>query len=350
MALTFEELHTGTDHERVVRARDAGAAYDAVIAVHSTAAGRAVGGTRLWRYDSFDAAVTDALRLSRGMTFKCLMARVPLGGGKSVILRGAEPLDRVRLLEAHGDAIEALNGIYSTGEDVGTTPADMATVARRTRYVAGLPGKGGDPSPYTARGVIAALDACANAHWGSARLEGKSAAIQGCGAVGAPLARALAARGARLILCDVDTSRARRLADELHADLSDPERIWDTPADIFSPCALGGVLNESTIPRLACSIIAGSANNQLSTPEDGMRLFRRGIRYAVDYVANAGGLLSGCREMLGWSERQVDDGLAGIGETMREVLAAARQAEIPESEAADRLALERLEALRPSNG
>ena len=347
MTPTFEELHTGTDHERVVRARDAGAGYDAIIAVHSTAAGRAVGGTRVWRYDSFDAALTDALRLSRGMTFKCLMAHVPMGGGKSVILRGPEPIDRVKLFEAHGEAIEALGGIYSTGEDVGTTPADMAIVARRTRYVAGLPDKGGAPSPYTARGVIAALDACAHDRWGSTSLEEKVVAIQGCGAVGAPLARGLAARGARLILCDVDAARARCLADELHAELSEPERIWDAPADIFSPCALGGVLNESSIPRLKCSIIAGSANNQLATPDDGARLFKRGIRYAVDYVANAGGLLSGCREMLGWSERQVEDGLAKIGETMRELLAAARRAEIPESEAADRLALERFRALRP---
>lgn len=346
MAPTLEDLHTGTEHERVVRARDPAAGYDAVIAVHSTTAGRAVGGTRLWRYDSLDAAVTDALRLSRGMTIKCLMAKVPLGGGKSVILRGPEPIDRERLLEAHGEAIEALRGTYSTGEDVGTTPADMAIVARRTRYVAGLPDRGGDPSPYTARGVIAALDACARAQWGSTGLEGRSAAIQGCGAVGAPLARELAARGARLILCDVDAARAKRLADELHAELSDPERIYDAPVDLFSPCALGGVLSESTISRLRCSIIAGSANNQLATSEDGKRLSARGIRYAVDYVANAGGLLSGCREMLGWSDSQVDDGLIGIGETMSEVLAIARKDGIPESEGADNLALARLGSLR----
>lgn len=348
MPLIFEELHPGTDHERVVRVRDAGAGYDAVIAVHSSAAGRAVGGTRFWRYDSFESALNDALRLSRGMTLKCLMARLPLGGGKSVILRGPDPIDRVALFEAHGLAIEALDGAFSTGEDVGTSPADMAIVARKTRHVAGLPDRSGDPSPYTARGVITALEACAEGLWGSVRLEGKTVALQGCGAVGAPLARGLAARGARLILCDVDAVRAGTLAKELRADLVEPDRIWDADADIFSPCALGGSLSRTTIPRLKCAIVAGSANNQLATDDDGARLHARGIRYAVDYVANAGGLLSGCREALGWSERQMDEGLARIGETMREVLAAAREARIPESEAADRIAWERLRTIRGS--
>ncbi len=348
MPPTIEDLRTGTDHERVMRARDPGAGYDAIIAVHSTAAGRAVGGTRLWRYDSFDDALTDALRLSRGMTFKCLMARVPLGGGKSVILRGPDPIDRVGLLEAHGEAIEALGGIYSTGEDVGTTPDDMAILARRTRWVAGLPGKSGDPSPWTARGVLAALDACAEFHWGKAALDGRTVALQGCGAVGAPLARLMSARGARLILCDVDPARARGLAGELGAEVVNPDRIWDAQADVVAPCALGGVLNEDTIPRLKCSIVAGSANNQLATPEDGMRLFARGIRYAVDYVANAGGLLSGCGEMLACSRQQTEEGIAGIGRTMSAVLDASGRLGIPESEAADRLALERLEAIRSS--
>jgi leucine dehydrogenase len=241
-----------------------------------------------------------------------------------------------------------MGGTYSTGEDVGTTPDDMAIIARRTPYVAGVPGRTGDPSPYTARGVIAALDACAEAQWGSTKLDGRVVSIQGCGAVGAPLARELAARGVRLILCDVDAGRARRLADELGGEVVPPDRIYDAPADVFAPCALGASLNESTIPRLKCSIVAGSANNQLAAPEDGMRLFKRGIRYAVDYVANAGGLLSGCREMLGWSESQLDEGLVAIGGTMREVLAVARRAEIPESEAADRLARERLAAIQTS--
>jgi len=349
----MEELHPGTDHERVVFCRDEEAGYRAVIAIHSTAAGPAVGGTRLWSYPREEDAVIDALRLSRGMTYKNAMAGLPFGGGKSVILAAGagEGMDREALFLAHGRAVERLGGQYITAEDVGTSPADMAILRRETRHVGGLPDRSGDPSPVTARGVAQGIRAAAFHRWGSDVLAGRTVAIQGCGSVGFHLARELDALGARLVVADVDAGRVRRTVEETGAGTVAPDAIFDVAADLFAPCALGGILNAETIPRLRAEIVAGAANNQLREPADGDRLRERGILYAPDYVINAGGVLGGGgRELLGWSEEETRARVDGIYDTLLAVLRLAAAGGVSPHVAADRLAEERLAALRRTRG
>ncbi len=341
MSLTLEDLATATDHERVVFCRDPEAGYRAVIAIHSTAAGPAVGGTRYWTYASEPEAVTDALRLSRGMTFKNVMAGLPLGGGKSVVLREVSQ-DREALFRAHGRAIERLGGLYTAGEDVGTSPADMEILRTETAHVAGILG---DPSPDTAHGVVRAMRAAALHRWGSEDLAGRTVAIQGCGHVGFLLARELAAAGARLRVADLDPERVRRTVEASGAEAVDPAEIQSVEADLFAPCALGGILNAETIPSLRVEIVAGAANNQLWEDEDGGRLGDWGILYVPDYVANAGGVIGGCREILGWSEEETRERIERIYDTLSSVLRLARAEGIPPHAAADRLAGERLAAL-----
>jgi leucine dehydrogenase len=341
MSLTLEDIQTGTDHERVVFCRDPEAGYRAVIAIHSTAAGPAVGGTRYWTYTGEPEAVTDALRLSRGMTFKNVMAGLPLGGGKSVILRHVSQ-DREALFRAHGRAIERLGGLYTAGEDVGTSPADMEILRTETAHVAGILG---DPSPDTARGVLRAMSAAALHRWGSADLGGRTVAIQGCGNVGFHLARELAAAGARLKVADLDPAKVRRTVETTGAEAVDPDEIQNAAADVFAPCALGGILNAETIPNLRVEIVAGAANNQLWEDEDGGRLRDWGILYVPDYIANAGGVIGGCREILGWSQSETRARIERIYDTLSTVLQLARAEGIPPHAAADRLAGERLAAL-----
>jgi leucine dehydrogenase len=346
----MEELHPGTDHERVVFCRDDEAGYRAVIAIHSTAAGPAVGGTRLWSYPREEDAVTDALRLSRGMTYKNAMAGLPFGGGKSVIL-AAEKMDREAILLAHGRAIERLGGQYITAEDVGTSPADMAILLRETRHVGGLPDRSGDPSPVTAHGVAQGIRAAAFHRWGSDALAGRTVTIQGCGHVGFHLAQELHGLGARLVVTDIDPGRVRRTVEATGAEAVAPDAIFDVAADLFAPCALGGILNEEIIPRLRVEIVAGAANNQLGEPADGDRLRARGILYAPDYVINAGGVLGGGgREWLGWSDEETWKRVDGIYDTLLEVLRLADAGNVAPHVAADRLAEERLEALRRTRG
>jgi leucine dehydrogenase len=346
MTTTMQELSPETDHERVVFCRDPEAGYRGVIAVHSTAAGPATGGTRLWSYATEDEAVEDALRLSRGMTYKSAMAGLPLGGAKSVILRDAEAIDREALFRAHGRFIELLGGLYVTGEDVGTSPADMEVVRRETAHVAGV---ADDPSPFTAHGVFLALRAAALHRWGSDDLAGRTVAIQGCGNVGFHLARELGAAGARLVVADVDAERVERTVEATGASAVRAEEIFDAAADVFAPCALGGALNAETIQRLRVEIVAGAANNQLLEEADGDRLHARGILYAPDYVANAGGIIIlGGREILGWGEETVLARIEAIYDTMAEVLRLAREQEMPPHAAADRLAERRLAQLTPA--
>jgi leucine dehydrogenase len=341
MTLTTEELSTGTDHERVVFCRDPEAGYRGVIAVHSTAAGPAAGGTRFWTYATEDEAIQDALRLSRGMTYKNVMAGLPVGGGKSVILRDGA-VDREALFLAHGRAVEQLGGLYTAGEDVGTSPEDMAVMLRETRYVAGL----SDPSPNTARGVRRAIQAAVLHRWGSDDLAGRTVAIQGCGNVGFHLALELQRAGVALVVSDVDPGRVRKTVAATRARAVEPEEIYGVEADVFAPCALGGILNAESIPRLrAAAIVAGAANNQLRNPEDGDRLRAQGILYAPDYIVNAGGVIGGCREILGWGEEDVKRRIEGIYDTLLAVLRLAETEGLPPHAAADRLAEERLASL-----
>lgn len=342
MTATIEELSTNTDHERVLFCRDPEAGYRGVIALHSTAAGPAAGGTRLWAYESEEAAVEDALRLSRGMTYKNVMAGLPIGGGKSVIFR-EENMDREAVFRAHGRFVERLGGRYVTAEDVGTSPADMEVIRRETAHVAGV---AVDPSPRTAHGVVRAMRAAALHRWGSDDLAGRTVALQGCGNVGFHLALELKGMGAGLVVTDVDPGRVRRTVEATGARAVEPEAIFDAQADVFAPCALGGVLNPETIPRLSVEIVAGAANNQLRGPEDGGRLRERDILYVPDYVANAGGVIGGCAELLGWSDGVVKERVERIYDTLLEVLRLAGEQDVPPHAAADRLVERRLADLQ----
>lgn len=313
----------GMRHEQVVVARDPSCGYQAVVALHSTVLGPAVGGTRLWRYPAFADAVSDALRLSYGMTLKCAVAGLPMGGGKSVILSDAPGFRRREALRAHGRVVQALGGRYLTAEDVGTTPADMAEIRRETPYVGGLESGAGDPSPYTALGVLRAMQAAAERLWGTDGLAGRTVALQGCGSVGAHLARLLRRAGAEVVVADLDAERARGVAEEVGARVVPAEEILSVEADVLAPCALGGVLSAETIPALRVRVVAGAANDQLGRPEDAAALLERGILYVPDFVANAGGVISGSRDLCGWTEARADAAIDGIGETTRTLLAAA---------------------------
>jgi leucine dehydrogenase len=266
------------------------------IALHDPTLGPPTGGTRYNVYDSPGEALTDALRLAEGMTAKWAVVGVPFGGGKAVIAPPG-PLaeaERRALLARYGALVEGLRGAFVTGEDLGTTPEDMRVVASATRFVLG--GHGGatptDPGPFTAHGVAAALCASLAHLEGSGAVAGRRVAIQGLGDVGTPLARRLHAAGAALVLADVDGDRARALAGELGAEVVEPSAVYDVACDVFAPCAVGAVVNAETIPRLACRVVCGSANNQLAEDADAERLRRRGILYAPDYVANAGGAIA----------------------------------------------------------
>jgi leucine dehydrogenase len=326
-------------HEQVVFCIDSAAGYRSIIAIHSTVLGPAVGGTRLWRYDTESDALDDALRLSRGMTYKNALAGLPFGGGKAVILRPADGFDRSALFGAHGRFIERLGGNFISGEDVGVTVADIEIVREATTHVAGIAHRAGDPSPFTARGVHAAMRACAQHRWGAPDLAGRTVALQGCGAVARELARLLDADGARLIVCDVDAGKAERLVAESRATLVEPDAIYDADTDIFAPCALGGVLNDATLPRLRAGIVAGAANNQLLDPRHGRDIEARGITYAPDYVANAGGVIAGSTiDLLSGTMALALERVDAIFETVKRIFELAREMSVPASDAADVLA------------
>jgi leucine dehydrogenase len=340
--MEITEKVTNTDHETVLIGRDAESGYHGIIAIHNTSLGPAVGGTRFWNYVSEEEALTDALRLSHGMTYKNALAGVPLGGGKSIIIGDNKAANREALLHAHGRFVDTLQGRYITAEDVGTSPADMEIVRRETRYVAGLLGGSGDPSPFTARGVFRAIQASAKFRWNSDELSGVTVALQGCGNVGYNLAKLLHEAGAKLIVTDVDENNLSRVVDEMAVATVQPDEIFRVPADVFAPCALGGVINDQTIPQLQVQIVSGAANNQLLEERHGAMLRERDILYAPDYVANAGGVLNGCRELFGW---KAEDSLLKIDEiydTTLRIFESAEAQGLTTNKAADRLAEERL--------
>jgi leucine dehydrogenase len=329
-------------YERVVWGVDEESGYHGIVVIHSTALGPAVGGTRYWTYPGEAAALTDALRLARGMTYKNALAGLPCGGGKSIILRNGH-VDREKLFRAHGRLVETFAGKYITAEDVGTGPADMEYILAETKNVAGLQGRSGDPSPKTARGVFRAMQAAAKHEWGDDNLRGKTVAIQGCGHVGYYLAAELHRAGAKLIVTDVDPVRADRVVKEFGATAVAPDSIFSVAADIFAPCALGGILNDETIPQLSAKLVVGAANNQLLDPRHGDLLRKRGILYAPDYAANAGGVINGsCIEMLGWDAKRTSRKIDAIYDTLLKIFEIADHEKIATSRAADRLVEERL--------
>ncbi len=336
------EKEAGLEHERLLLGFDPSVGYRGLIAIHSTALGPAVGGTRFWNYASEEEAVTDALRLSRGMTYKNALAGIPLGGGKSVIIGDNRTTEREPLFRAHGRFVETLGGSYITAEDVGTSPSDIAYVSLETRHVGGLLERSGDPSPNTARGVFRAIQAAAKWRWNADDLKGRRVVIQGCGNVGRNLARELRNAGASLIVSDTDEERVSRVVAECGAEVVEPAEVFDTEADIFAPCALGGVLNDETIPRLKVEIVAGAANNQLLEARHGDALEARGILYAPDYAANAGGIIGGCVELLGWDRPRARRQVEELYDTLLHLFALAQSEGVPTHLAADRLAEQRL--------
>ena len=290
-------------HEEVLFVTDEKCGLRAIIALHSTHLGPAAGGCRFWHYAKDEEALVDALRLSRGMSYKNAMAGLPLGGGKSVILADEDRTKTPDMLHAFGKAVEHLGGRYVTAEDVGMSVADMIEVARSTKFVAGLPNSegdvGGDPGPHTSLGVFLGIKAAVKWALGKDSLNGLHIALQGAGSVATGVALHACAEGARLSIADIDEEKARKLADKSGGKVVSPDEILGLEADVLSPCALGAILNETTIPELKVPVVAGAANNQLATPQDGDRLLERQILYAPDYVINAGGIINVCTEYLG---------------------------------------------------
>jgi leucine dehydrogenase len=334
-------------HELIVFGDDAATGLRAVIALHSTALGPAAGGCRMWPYATMAEAVSDVLRLSRGMSYKNAIAGLPFGGGKSVIIGDPQKQKTPELFEAFGRFVDSLGGRYLTAEDVGTTTADMASVARATRYVAGLgraPGEaGGDPAPKTALGVHLGIKAAVRFKLGRSDLEGLSVAIQGLGGVGSHLARMLADEGARLKVADVRAAAVRRVCDELGASAVAVEDVLAEDVDVLAPCALGAVINEQSIPRLHARIVAGAANNQLAQGQDGQSLLAAGILYAPDYVINAGGIISVSREYRGGAtDAQVLEDIGQIPLRLTEIFERARHENRTTNAVADEMARERL--------
>jgi leucine dehydrogenase len=290
------------DHEVVHFVSDRKSGLKAIIAVHSTHLGPAAGGVRFWHYSNSGEAVRDALRLSRGMSFKNAMAGLPLGGGKGVILADEARAKTPEMLAAYGRAVDRLGGTYVTAEDVGVGVPDLVEVSKQTKFVAGLPvaagAVGGDPGPHTSYGVFLGVKAAVRRALGKDSLAGLHIAIQGAGSVASGFARRAAEEGARLSIADVDQAKAQRLADEVGGKVVAPEQIMTLAADVLSPNALGAILTEQSIARLQVPIVAGGANNQLATPQDGQRVASRGILYAPDYVINAGGIINVSSEYL----------------------------------------------------
>lgn len=331
------------DHEGIHLFRDPAAGLTAVIAVHSTHLGSGAGGVRFWHYADRQQAITDALRLSRGMSYKNAMAGLPMGGAKGVILADEARTKTPELLTAFGRAVESLGGRYVTAEDVGISEADMGVIARETRHVSGLPvaagSAGGDPGPFTATGVFLGVKAAIKRALGKDSAQGVHVAIQGVGSVGGGLARHLAVEGAKLTLADVDGARAAALAAELGAQVVDANAIVGIEADVFSPNALGAILNEYSIPLLKVAAVAGGANNQLATPADAARLHDRGILYAPDYVINAGGIINVALEYLGQGDRdEVNARIAQIPSRLNTIWDESAATATPAADVADAMA------------
>ena len=331
------------DHEAVHFITNDACGLRAIIAVHSTHLGPAAGGCRFWHYAKDEEALVDALRLSRGMSYKNAMAGLPLGGGKSVILADAERTKTADMLHAFGKAVNELGGNYVTAEDVGVSVSDMIEVRRTTQFVAGLPNSGGDvggdPGPHTSLGVFLGLKAAVKRGLGKDSLQGLHIALQGAGSVATGVALHAAAEGAKLSIADVDEARARKLAGAAGGTVVSPAEILALEADVLSPCALGAILNEQSIAELKVPVVAGGANNQLATPEDGDRLHARGILYAPDYVINAGGIINVCTEYLGDGDASlVRERIEGIPVRLEQIWAESKQSGRDPAAVADAMA------------
>jgi leucine dehydrogenase len=337
--MTLEEM-AAHDHEQVAYARDPDAGLACIVAIHDTRLGPAVGGTRMLDYDTESDALADALGLSRAMAYKTAAADLDLGGGKGVIL--CDPDEKTdELLRAYGETVDAFGGSFITGEDVNIDADDVATIGEETRYVGGDPDAGVDVTAY---GVVHGMRACLEATRGDASLQGVDVTIQGCGKVGSSLVARLVDRGATVGIADIESERAERLAagDDDAVEVVDPEAVYDRDCDIFAPCALGGVIDDETVPRLECDIVAGSANNQLEDRRQAAALADRDMLYAPDYVVNAGGLIAGANEAAGDSSERAYEKAERIFDRMRRIVEDTRAEGITTLDAADRYAERRM--------
>ncbi len=338
----------GGEFEEVVFFHDPPTGLRAIVAIHSTTLGPALGGTRFYPFATDMDALHDVLRLARGMTYKAAVAGLDLGGGKAVIIGDPKRIKSEELLRAYGRFIDTLGGRYITAEDIGTTRDDMDMLRRETRYVTGVApelGGSGDPSPVTAYGVFLGLRACAEEAWQEHSLSGRTVAVQGVGKVGYHLVKLLVEAGATVIAADVDVDAVARVVRDFGVETAEPEKVHAVECDVFAPCAMGAVVRDDTIPELKCRVVAGSANNQLERIEHGEALADAGILYAPDFVINAGGLINVADELHGYDPKRAETAVQGIYRTLREVFRISREQRITTSSAANRFAEERIKKI-----
>jgi leucine dehydrogenase len=347
--VVFEKIHQGTEgeFEQIVFCNDSKVGLKAIIGVHSTVLGPATGGCRMWAYESEQAALTDVLRLSKGMTYKASISGLNWGGGKAVIIGDPKTVKTPELLRRYGEFVDRLGGTYITAKDVGIGSDDLRQVKTRTKHVLGIdgePGSSGDPSPATAWGVYHGMLACAKHALGSSSLKGLTVAMQGLGSVAFYLIEHLKKEGATVIGCDIDQKSIDRAVKAYGIEIVKPEAIYDVPCEIFAPSALGGAINRETLSRLKTRIVAGAANNQLATPAEGAELLRRGITYAPDYAINAGGLINIYNETMpgGYDHARSFAQVARIEQTIAGILERASADRLPPHVVADQIAEERV--------
>ena len=333
-------------HEQVLFCNDPLTGLKAIIAIHNTTLGPALGGTRMWSYSNEMEALNDVLRLSKGMTYKNSISGLNLGGGKAVIIGDSRSMKSEALFRRFGKFVESLAGNYITAEDVGISPSDMQWVNMETNYVAGLPGKSGDPSPVTAYGVYMGMKACAKVQFGSDSLAGKTIAVQGVGHVGEYLVKHLSAEQAKVIITDIHEETLLRVSKQYNTKVVAPDEIYDVPMDIYAPCAMGATINDDTLQRLSCSIIAGAANNQLfDEKKHGLEVMKRGIIYAPDYTINAGGVINCFTELEGLSSEWAHVKAGEIYTTILNIIQRSKEENLPSYQIANQIAEERIEAV-----
>jgi leucine dehydrogenase len=339
------------DYEQLVFCQDEVSGLKAIIAIHDTTLGPALGGTRMWTYDSEEAAIEDALRLARGMTYKNAAAGLNLGGGKTVIIGDPRKDKNEEMFRAFGRYIQGLNGRYITAEDVGTTVADMDLIHEETDYVTGISpafGSSGNPSPVTAYGVYRGMKAAAKAAFGTDSLEGKTIAVQGVGNVAYNMCKHLHEEGAHLIVTDIHKESVDRAVNDFGAKAVDPSEIYSVDCDIFAPCALGAIINDETISQIKAKVIAGAANNQLKETHHGDAIHEMGIVYAPDYVINAGGVINVADELYGYNSERAMKKVEQVYNNVERVIEIAKRDNVPTYVAADKMAEERIEKMRRS--
>ncbi len=344
----FEIIAQYGDHEQVVLCNNKDVGLKAIIAIHNTLLGPALGGTRMWNYKTEDEAMIDVLRLSKGMTYKASAAGLNLGGGKAVIIGDPKTQKSEGLFRAFGRFVNSLNGRYITAEDVGTSVKDMEYIFMETPWVTGIPkafGGSGDPSPYTAHGVLMGIHASVKEKYSTDSLKGLRIAVQGLGNVGYHLVQYLAKEGAILTVADIDAEKVKRVCEEFGATSVSPDAIVGVECDVLAPCALGAVINDTSIGKLKTKVVCGGANNQLAESRHGSMLREMGILYAPDYVANAGGLMNVFVELEGYSPERAFDKTRMVYDNLLEVFAIAKRDNMATNVAADKLAEDRIRVI-----